>query len=259
MKIFGLKGHTGSTCWGTFCFCASYLFIIVFICVDIFFFRCDFGLKSSHDLGTLHLISLKRKIQISAQSSCHRTEMPHWLAYSYDWLINLVSFHANFPISLLILRCHRYVVHFNFCAKPNESKVWKELSSRMWERDDATAKETYNKWNNNNKSKSKWRQFWAQVVELLNHCRIWRRYVGKPQLECNAQSDDEEAQITFGNRKYLTELEHTIELISPVSNYDFECIFWEIKIAATTFIRNYGWKFWRKKHTYDTIRSVGWL
>lgn len=222
-----------------------------------FFFSVWFwAVVVSWPVGTLHLTSLKRKIQISAQSSCHRTEMPHWLAYSYDWLINLVSFHANFPISLLILRCHRYVVHFNFCAKPNESKVWKELSSRMWERDDATAKETYNKWNNNNnnKSKSKWRQFWAQVVELLNHCRIWRRHVGKPQLKCNAQNDDEEAQITFGNRKYLTELEHTIELISPVSNYDFECIFWEIKIASTTFIRNHGW-FWRKKtHVrYDTM------
>lgn len=34
-----------------------------------------------------------------------------------NWLINLVSFHANFPISLLILRCHRYVVHFNFCVE----------------------------------------------------------------------------------------------------------------------------------------------
>lgn len=141
-----LNGHTGSTCWNCSRFCASYLFIIVFICIYIYMCVVRTVLVSWPGHTTPY--SLKRKIQISAQSSCHRTEMPHWLAYSYNWLINLVSFHANFPISLLILRCHRYVVHFNFCAKPNESKVWKELSSQCEKGTASTAKETSERANN---------------------------------------------------------------------------------------------------------------
>lgn len=76
---------------------------------------------------TLHLtvLQLTGKIQISAQSSCHRTKNATLTCvFHINWLINLVSFHANFPISLLILRCHRYVVHFNFCvSKKRKSKI----------------------------------------------------------------------------------------------------------------------------------------